>query len=63
MAMPRPPLPIAGLALLSAPLATPTALAASPPSVSDFKLEPKPRPRVDPTLQGPGEERRSRLPT
>ena len=54
MAMPRPPLPIAGLALLSAPLAMPVALAASPPSVSDFKLEPKPRPRVDPTLQGPG---------
>ena len=52
--MPRPPLPIAGLALLSAPLAMPVALAASPPSVSDFKLEPKPRPRVDPTLQGPG---------
>ncbi len=40
--------------LLLLMLASPVAAQDAPPSLPDFKLEPAPKPRVDPRLQGPG---------
>lgn len=35
-------------------LLLPLLIAAAPPSVSDYRLEPAPKPRIDPRVQGPG---------